>query len=279
MSAIAIGGTYYTEFSLVAPVAPNQGSAINADTLPTIQLIRNGVVDTEIMPTVVNMTTGRYSVTFVVPSDWKILDNITVVILATINSTVYRNFHDTIVIFGVLSSPYNPSSTVTRQMVEQVYGASNIARWADADNDNDPTKIAERIAWCINKADLYVEGKLSLMYQVPMSPMPALLAEMVAERAGALVYLSPRALAEGTDELGNIEYHVKQVDMQISDLLSGTLRFTDSPTTCTTIPVAINDHTAQWLNNPWMPYGSPYAPFTQIPGTWIPLPESLFYQT
>lgn len=273
---IAIGGNYYREFVLKNATGPNQGLPVNADSLPVIEIRKNGIINTDVAPVVTNLATGQYSVVFTIPATWNILDVIDIFVTFSISSTSYRRGLEGFTVVGVFTSAYNPSLTVTRAMVEMIYGAANVARWADADNLDNQTTITNRIAWAIYRADLYVEGKLSLLYTVPMNPIPALVSEWIAERAGIELYISPRGLVEGSDETAVMESRIAKLDQRIGEAVQGLIRFLDVPTTFTTTPQYICETFQKRLDSAMF---DPLSPYEQIEGVFVPLPESLWYQT
>ena len=64
------------------------GAAANADALPTAQLVRNGAVDGAVSVTVTNLSTGAYMASFVVPSGYVALDDLQLLVSATIGGVV-----------------------------------------------------------------------------------------------------------------------------------------------------------------------------------------------
>lgn len=75
--------------------------------------------------------------------------------------------------------------------IEAVYGATNVAKWADLDNDADAVKIAARIAAAITYAEAYLNSALyGSRYQVPFTTAPTIIVDMCAKSAGLWLYES-----------------------------------------------------------------------------------------
>lgn len=269
---LAVGSTYYKEVDLVYPNGNLIGQPVNADSAPTYEIRKDGLIVANPTITVVNDVVGNYSISFVVPA-WSDGDAIEVFMLATIGGTAYRH---SIGGFTVVVNPSNiidaPVGTpaVSREYIELIYGANNILRWADADNDADGTKISNRIAWAANRATMFIYSKLSKRFTVPFDPIPVLVAELICERAGVELFISPRGLITGTDEFEAIKLHMDTVNNTIKELLAGTRYLTDYTDTVTQVPKAI-------CNQPIYDYPSLGNPFRQIDGVYIPNGESHWY--
>jgi hypothetical protein len=91
--------------------------------------------------------------------------------------------------------------------IEKIFGASNVSGeggWADMDNDNDSTKIANRIAQAIQEADEIIDGRLrGTAYKIPLvtasGGTPTLVTLLSAALAGLWLY-DPRGAIDVGDE-------------------------------------------------------------------------------
>lgn len=90
--------------------------------------------------------------------------------------------------------PVAAGSYCIRDQVEMHYGASNVARWADLDNDEDATKISNRITWAIAFAGLDIETNLRAgAFSLPFDDVPdtpGFIQELAAVKAGLILYSS-----------------------------------------------------------------------------------------
>lgn len=91
----------------------------------------------------------------------------------------------------------------SREDIEALFGAANVARWADLDNDGDPAKIEARINAAITTA--YAEVNRCLrggVYVIPwLGTPPVTLTQAAAALAGAWLHL-PRSGEDGDNETG-----------------------------------------------------------------------------
>jgi hypothetical protein len=80
-----------------------------------------------------------------------------------------------------------------RSDIEALFGAANVAKWADLDGDQDPQKISARIAAAIAAAGAYVEDRLrDGPYAIPLTPLDGspcvTMVNMLAQWAGVWLY-------------------------------------------------------------------------------------------
>jgi phage gp36-like protein len=112
----------------------------------------------------------------------------------------------------------------TRQTIELIFGAANLVRWADKDNDGDAGKIAAAIAWALDEATLQLTSRLSGgPYATPFATTPPELVTPCARLAGVLLY-DGRGITDADAE-GNptnqLAPHRKMVDQFIKSIKSG----------------------------------------------------------
>lgn len=92
-----------------------------------------------------------------------------------------------------------------RTDVEEKFGATNVATWADLDADQDAGKITSRIAACITKASEDVDARLYQgPYDLPFDATPdtpSIIEDIAAALAGVLLYES-RGIADFNPETG-----------------------------------------------------------------------------
>lgn len=119
----------------------------------------------------------------------------------------------------------------TRADVEQVFGVENVKKWADLDNDQDPTKISTRIASMITDADAEIESRLrGSVVKLPFAtPVDRLVVKLSATLAGVLLY-EARGVQDFDEVTGapqhRLTWHRSQVQRTIRDLRAGRLRIT-----------------------------------------------------
>lgn len=77
-----------------------------------------------------------------------------------------------------------------RTDVEQLFGTTNVARWSDLDNDEDATKIEDRITYACEEAYVEINSLLrSTRYTVPFeSPYSREIVTLAATFAGIWLY-------------------------------------------------------------------------------------------
>lgn len=115
--------------------------------------------------------------------------------------------------------------TITRGDIDNIYGPTNVIRWADLENKGDPLYIDNRITWAIALASSYVYAKMANgPYVVPFAdPEPILIVDIIARRAGLELY-SSRGIEDENDRM--LEQG-KRVERDINALLTDVLRLTD----------------------------------------------------
>ncbi len=92
----------------------------------------------------------------------------------------------------------------TQTIIETIYGATNVAEWADMDNDEGAVDIAARIARAIVVADAEIDDRLrATCYQLPLANVSAVTPPLIAEISGVLaglwLYESRGAIDVGDD--------------------------------------------------------------------------------
>ncbi len=123
-----------------------------------------------------------------------------------------------------------------RSDVEDVFGVVNVARWADLDNDQDATKIANRINRAIVWATAEMEDRLrNGPYQVPLTGTSATVVDLCAKLAGVWLYES-RGTQDFNTETGQpyhrLQYARQYVETALAEIRAGKRRLDAS------VPVA-----------------------------------------
>lgn len=76
-----------------------------------------------------------------------------------------------------------------RSNIEDIYGVTNVEKWADLDNDGDATKITNRITAAITRADDELDNRLrESRYVVPFTTVPSAIEYLSALYAGIWLY-------------------------------------------------------------------------------------------
>lgn len=76
-----------------------------------------------------------------------------------------------------------------RSNIEDIYGVTNVEKWADLDNDGDATKITNRITAAITRADDELDNRLrESRYVVPFTTAPSAIEYLSALYAGIWLY-------------------------------------------------------------------------------------------
>jgi len=134
----------------------------------------------------------------------------------------------------------------TQADIEDLFGAVNVAKWADLDNDIDATKIAARVARGITVASAQVDDRLrGGPYALPITGSPTTLVNLAAMLAGVWLYES-RGVQDYSPDGGypvhRLRWFSEQADKTIKELRAGTLRL-DAPlaVTGTSCPFVVND--------------------------------------
>ena len=100
-----------------------------------------------------------------------------------------------------------------RDNVEDRFGNSNVAAWADLDNDEDAAKILARITAAIVAADADIDDLLrGGMYTIPFDePPPQAIIGISADLAGVWLYEN-RGIQDYNPETGAVVHRLKYAD-------------------------------------------------------------------
>lgn len=112
-----------------------------------------------------------------------------------------------------------------RSDVEMVFGADNIAVWADLNNNEAAGEITARIVWAAALADAEIDDTLrNGPYTIPFaSPYPVVITDIAARLAGMFLYDARRLHDETSQEGGNYKYnyHRKYCHDLLYQILNG----------------------------------------------------------
>lgn len=130
-------------------------------------------------------------------------------------------------------------SSVTRTALELVFGAENVAKWADLDNNNVAEDIDARCGWALNLAESIVSGLLSgSTYKWDDIQSLPVVSHLITLQAGMLLY-APRAVSDEENKTNPIRGHKEQFDMLIKRVYSGNFAFVGAVKQCSSVPVVV----------------------------------------
>ena len=129
---------------------------------------------------------------------------------------------------------------IVRDDIEVYFGAGNVAKWADLDNDGVVATISARIAVAIADAESYVNAFLEGgVYDVPFVTVPAEVRRATALLAGVDIYGS-RGVDDTEGEKTPIERRRDEAVELLQLIRSGELVL-NGQTRSTTAPAVIED--------------------------------------
>lgn len=117
---------------------------------------------------------------------------------------------------------------ISRSDIEDRFGTDNVSKWADMNNDNDTTEIADRITDAISFAEAFVEGRLrGTRYQIPLSISSGsdLIKDIV--RAYAAEWLFSNRIHKDDEDNAKrnwIRGHVQRADQLLNMIAGGSIR-------------------------------------------------------
>jgi phage gp36-like protein len=133
--------------------------------------------------------------------------------------------------------------------IENVFGAANIAKWADMDNTGDPVEIASRIAAAIAWATAEIEDRLrGGPYLIPLTATPPTIVNLCAQLAGVWLYES-RGVQEFNVETGEpchrLQWNRRAAETALAEIRAGKRRLDSSVSPAgvgAAAPFAIRQH-------------------------------------
>ena len=108
--------------------------------------------------------------------------------------------------------------------LDLMYGALNIDRWSDLDNNENGTYMASRVDWACELATEYVNSRLLRgPYAVPFdSPYPTLIVNLTAMYAGILLYDGRQVVS--ADDKDRVSRQRKDFNRFIKQIFRGQLK-------------------------------------------------------
>lgn len=110
--------------------------------------------------------------------------------------------------------------------VKQVFGNTNVTKWADIDNDEDAGKIDTRIEWAICLAADRINNDLRKgPYTIPFTEdeVPREITDLTARLAGVLLYES-RGITDAADGENQLKPVKDEVSLRLRKILMGQTR-------------------------------------------------------
>jgi hypothetical protein len=197
--------------------------------------------------TLLQTETGLYSATIATSeaNGFAVNSSYTINISATISGVAATKTYP----FLCVSADFSDENTVYCVLadIQDVFGQSNINKWADLDNDGDSTKIIDRINRGIAWATEEINSKLRRSkYAIPLTDndgeVPTIIVDIAANLAGVWMYEN-RGVQDFNPETGakfhRLEYNRKRAFASISEILSGVKTLDAVIRTTTEIPQAV----------------------------------------
>lgn len=138
-----------------------------------------------------------------------------------------------------------------RADLEVLFGANNILKWADLDNDEDGDKITARITAAIVTEDAYIESFMrGGPYELPLADdedaVPVLVRDISTRLAGANLY-STRGILDydpNGEPVNRLQWHRKLAEKNLQRLKDRTLNLDDSEAAIQrTVPTVVKETT------------------------------------
>lgn len=158
-------------------------------------------------------------------------------------------------IYVAQSYPSSQFTYALRTDIEDIFGPTNVAKWADVDNNEDPVLIDRRIVWALKHSYDEMNSRLiGCPYAVPLQGAPPMIIRLQAQFAAVLLYES-RGITD-MDANGKpfhqLAWHRKDFEAKCKMLHAGTLRLPGGDQVSTTVPRVIRSHrwgrTGGWGN-------------------------------
>lgn len=114
-----------------------------------------------------------------------------------------------------------------RQDVEDIFGALNVKKWADLDNEAHDEDIAARIGIALSKADDEVNDRLrGGPYVIPFTTAPSTIVHLAALYTGVWLYSNRGVVDYDADDKAQdqLQHQRKEFDTKIRDILAGRRR-------------------------------------------------------
>lgn len=135
----------------------------------------------------------------------------------------------------------------TKADLVTIVGTNNVNQWADVDNLQNQTTIDNRVTWAIQQGYNYVVGRIALRFDITtFVSLPAIVYQLIAQRACIELYQSPRGLVDGDPAVAQLNSISLLVESRIDQILAGILRVTDAPVQPEQVPTVENAGRLPW---------------------------------
>lgn len=136
-------------------------------------------------------------------------------------------------------------SYATRELVESQYGATNVAKWADLNNNGDEDEVTARIDWALAEADLFIDSRLADgPYEIPFSDTPPLIASLAAKQTGVVLYES-RGVSDFNAETGRAQHQLmfqkSEVEKTLRGIVTNKIRLVGVDQVSNPVPFIVNE--------------------------------------
>lgn len=118
---------------------------------------------------------------------------------------------------------------IVRSDIENIFGEANVQKWADINNDKQPSKIQSRINYFCKFSTVYVNGRLIQgRYAVPFDEdsVPTIIVHLTSLIAGVGLY-DGRLIIPAEPRRDEASGQRKQSRKLLYEILSGQLRLID----------------------------------------------------
>ncbi len=137
------------------------------------------------------------------------------------------------------------SAYCARADIEQIFGTSNVEKWADLDDDADATKITARITAMIAEASEDIDDQLrGGRYELPFPSGTMTITTLAARLAGVLLY-EARGVRDFESETGTpyhrLQWHRNRVEQVIKEIQSGQRILNAQRTEQSDVPFLVKD--------------------------------------
>lgn len=174
----------------------------------------------------------------------------------TLNSSVTATgfvslFTDNFIALAPQSAQF---SYCVRSDLENIFGATNIAKWADINNDGDVQTIDARINWAMMVTYHYMNSKLEgCIYRIPFSGQYPIITYCNAGLAAVKLYES-RGITNYNEASGKPEHQLENIRTEcnnfIGQIRAGILRINGTlpqDLVGTNVPMALNSRSRRFL--------------------------------
>lgn len=124
----------------------------------------------------------------------------------------------------------------TRTNLENLFGLSNVTKWADIEGDGVAATITARITLALDNADTEINDRLrDGRYAIPIvsNPLPLGLVDTAARLAGVWLYESRGVVDMDLDTgrpIHKLQWHAKRAENWIKKVKTGVLKLSEATT-------------------------------------------------